>query len=84
MKMTIVTLFRAYSGDHFVSAVEGELTEAQKTEIAESFSLSSDDDMSDLVGFVVVDVAAGLESVTNAFPDGSTFEAGENGVKRFP
>jgi hypothetical protein len=37
MKITIVTLYRAGMCEHYVGAVEGELTDEQRTELANNY-----------------------------------------------
>lgn len=82
MKITIITLYRHHTADKYTTAVLGALSAEQQQSVATSYKLTrnDDDDVSDLVGFVVVDASDSVPNhIDNAFPDDATFEAGPDG-----
>jgi len=62
MKITIITLVSDDTADVFVAAVKGELTDEQKSEVADRL-MSSNSDLPDDVGFAVVEVHDSIDDV---------------------
>jgi len=72
MQVTVVTLCRSGSTDHYINVALGLLTADQKRKIADSYNLqSSDDGDPDSVGFCVCDVSDVRPSqATSIYKDG--------------
>ena len=78
MKITIVTLYRQQTGDHFVGAIKGTVGLQDRHNIVAGLDLENDDGESDAVGFQEVELAedaAAFSKMQNCY--------GEEGVGYF-